>query len=190
LRRDWGDACTVRRHERIRYHPNPAASKERQYKHDTEVETPVIIALCVTAVALIGWLVVPRITHALAIQRDQQNREITASSAKDGRKRDFCAAIIAVRDSFNTTPNEKLVEMHQASTTRVRDECAAILNDIADTNRDGFHRSRDVYLSLTRDQIECRDWSKKVPLATPPARYELGRARLRQLLDELITYAK
>ena len=153
------------------------------------MEMPVVIALCVTAVALIGWLVVPRITHTLAIQRDRENREIATSSAKEARKRDFRATISAARDGFNTTPDDKLVDTHQSSTSRVRDECAAILNDIAEGLRDGFQRSRDAYLGLTRDQIENPDWGKKVPMAAVPLRYELGRARLRQLLDDLIEYA-
>jgi hypothetical protein len=141
-------------------------------------------------IALVGYLVVPRINHALAVWRDQRNRELAASSTKERRKREFIAAISALRDSFDTTPNEKLVDAHQASTVRVRDECALILDDIDETRRPGFQKSRDAYLSLTRDQIECRDWSKRVMFAIPDERYELGRARLRDLLNELIECAK
>jgi hypothetical protein len=156
------------------------------------METPVIIALCVTAVALLGWIVVPRIAHALSIRRDREAREHSAASAKDGRKRDFRAAIASVRDSFDqrTTSDDKLVQLHPVSVPRVRDECAAIFEDIADDQRAAFQASRDTYLSLTGGQIENRDWSKKVPPATPPARYTIGRARLQQLLDALIENAK
>ncbi len=153
------------------------------------METAVIVFLCGAVVTLVGWLIVPRITDSLAACRERKAREHSAANATEARKRQFRAAISAVRDGFNTTSDEKLVGAHEASTTRVRDECAAFVNDLADEKRIGFQTSRDAYLSLTRDQIECRDWNKKVPLATPPARYHLGRARLRQLLGELIEYA-
>jgi len=154
------------------------------------METALYIFCGTVVLTLIGWIVVTRNNHLLAIQRDRETRQHSVAAAKDGRKRDFRAAVSSVRDGFDTTPDDRLFETHQASVSRVRDECASIIDDIPEAGRDGFQRSRDAYLSLTRDHVENRDWSKKVPLATPPARYELGRARLRQLLEELIGCAK
>src|SRR5690242_17431631 len=55
-----------------------------------------------------------------------------------------------------------------------RGACAEILDDIEPSDRDRFQRSRDAYLSLTREQIENPDWSKKIRLAAVPLRYALG----------------
>jgi hypothetical protein len=160
--------------------------------NESVMQTSVAISISGLALTIIGWIVASRLNHSLAKKRENHARERSVATARNERKRNFRAIILSVRDSFGegTTPDEKLFELHQASTPRIRDARFAIQDDIPENQQTNFRSACEAYLSLTRDDIENRDWSKKVPLTTPPARYELGRARLRQLLDQILEHAK
>jgi len=145
-----------------------------------------------TVVGMVGWIVTSRNAHVLALQRDREARAHTASSAKETRKREFRASMSSIRDSFDerTVRDVTVIRTYQASRQRVRDECANILDVISAEHVAGFESARDEYLAMKNSDIENRDWSKKVPLATPPARLEIGRQKLRKLLEQLIEHAR
>ena len=167
---------------------------------------PIYVALALSCIAilltLIGWLVVPRITHALAIRREREAQERAAAEAKRARKQAFIAAITFLRDTVLAAKNSELIEAHNQSLPRFREECAKIEPDISD--KADFRTSREVYLSLTNEEIECPDQSEKPPPNEdrfgnyvagginwkPRCRYELGRQRIKVLLDRICEHAK
>jgi hypothetical protein len=123
----------------------------------------------------------------------------------ENRRIDFRAAISAMRETILASDNPNLVGAHQQSLPRVREECAKVEGDIWCSSHAAFTAAKKEYCNLTRDDIECRDRSQKPPpprdafgnycpgrtLAwEPPARYELGRERMRSLLDRLLDCAK
>jgi hypothetical protein len=108
-----------------------------------------------------------------------------------------------VRDGFQSTSDHKLMEVHQESVPRVREECAKVWEDIAEVHRAEFQTARDTYICLSPADIESPDHSQRPPgLADrfgsykpsvfawkPPPRYDIGRKRITELLDALIGYA-
>jgi hypothetical protein len=134
------------------------------------------------------------ITHSLAKGRERR-RDL------EKRKRDFRAAIASLRGNVLDAKDSELIKAYEQSLPRFRDECAKIEPDISDVG--DFGATRDAYLSLTGPDIECRDANQKRPpnkdqfgnyVARPgwqaPCRYELGRQRIKGLLDTMVDYAR
>ena len=159
------------------------------------------IAACIS-----GGFVVALINHYLAKRRerrrDQVVREHAAATTKEEEKRVFRAAITSLRDTVVAAKDRDLVEAHNQSLPRFRDECAKIEPEIPDAG--DFRTTRDAYRSLTGPDIECRDATQKPPPSKdqfgnyragsiawkPPCRYKLGRQRIKELLDRMCEHAK
>ena len=123
----------------------------------------------------------------------------------ENRRLGFRAAISAMRETILASDNSHLVDAHRQSLPRVREECARVEDDIWCSNRSVFMAAKTEYCNLAGDDIECPDHSQKPPPPTdafgnyspgatlfwrPPARYEMGRKRVRGILDRLIECAK
>lgn len=152
---------------------------------------------------LLGALLGALINHGFAVKRerrrDREAREHAASTAKEQRKRDFCLAIASLRDVILAVQDTELVEAHKQSLPRFREECAKVEPDVTDAF--GYKATRDEYLGITPPDIECPDRSQEPPPPRdqfgnykpqpgwqPPCRYNLGRQRLKTLLDTMINH--
>jgi hypothetical protein len=154
------------------------------------------------AMLFLGALIGGIIGHWLAKTRDSANRLHAAASAKEGRLRDFRAAISTIRDTVIAASDHELVGAFGTSLQPFREACAKIEADLSDVA--SFHRKRDAYLQLKKAEIECRDRDAKRPSMidvfgnynpalvswVPPPRYELGRNRIKELLDDLMDLTK
>jgi hypothetical protein len=150
--------------------------------------TPLQAILWTSAWAAVGWLV----GHHLAIGRDSRNRKHT-----------FRAHVSSLRDNILAGKDSSLVEAHEKSVPRFREECAKVESDISCFKRSAFKETQTAYCGLSRDEIENRDHSKKPPPNRdafgnyqpqigwkPPANYARGRERIRALLNDIIDCAK
>jgi len=177
------------------------------------MDTGIIISLLGVVVALIGWLVVPGINHQLSlkrerdaelrrIERDKEARQQAEADTKTGRKRDFTTVLNELQVAFQSAANGELIAKHVRSVEILSRAACKIEHDIS--NLPDFQRTLDTYLSLTASDIECRDQSAKPPPTTDargnfipganlgwqkPCRYDLGRKRIKELLDKLCELA-
>jgi hypothetical protein len=113
--------------------------------------------------------------------------------------------VLAVRGSLDDVHNRELVEAHAQSRSGIRVEAAKLREDTSNDKREDFDGAVSAYCALTREDIECRDRTLQPPAPKdrygnytpgrvlgwqPEARYELGRERLKKLLDKLLEYAQ
>lgn len=137
---------------------------------------PTELALWSAACGVFGWLIKSHF-----------------SSGRDYRKQNFRSALTNLRDQFSLVRDDLLVEAHAQSLPRVREESAKIRNDIGRRKWEALNSSVSNYSGLTKNDIENRD-----PKAKPsggsnqpsPANYPLGRARLCELLNEMLKHAE
>ena len=137
---------------------------------------PTELALWSTACGVFGWLLKSHF-----------------SSGRDLRKQSFHSAISDIRDRFGLVPNDLLVDAHAQSLPRIREECAKIRNDIGRRRWDALNGCVTIYSGLTKNDIENRDSSGKLPVDSnllPPANYSAGRARLGELLSEMLKHVE
>jgi hypothetical protein len=147
--------------------------------------------------ALLSWLIVPRITHAFAVKRDIENRRIAEAIAKEWRKRDFRSTIVSIRDEILSKKDGELVATHKESLPRFRELCAKIVADISDTA--AFQRTGDDYISLA---IERRgEKPRPKPSQDEDGNYSPGnilkqetprsynREEIKNLLEKIVSYA-
>ena len=133
---------------------------------------PAELALWSTACGVFGWLIKSHF-----------------SSGSDTRRQNFRSAIAGLRDQFGLVRDDLLVEAHAQSLPRIREESTRIRNDIGRRNWDGLNSCVSNYSGLTKNDIENRDLSRKLPSDAgqlPPANYALGRARLCELLNDML----
>lgn len=135
--------------------------------------------------------------HKLAIKRDQRRES-------QHRRRMFHDYIAVLHKTFSpeVTKGSDLVSVHEKSRTEFRSRCVSVEREIYDTHRDMFITSRDAYLAIPLQDIECRDETQKAtikndfgnfqskPYYKPPPNYELGRTNIRTLLETLIECSK
>jgi len=136
---------------------------------------PTELALWSTACGVFGWLIKSHF-----------------SSGTDLRKQSFRSAMLDIRDRFALVRDDLLVDAHAQSLSRIREECAKIRNDIGRRKWDELSASIAGYSGLTKNDIENRDLSLKMHSNSnqpPPPNYALGRARLTELLNEMIKQA-
>jgi len=98
-----------------------------------------------------------------------------------------------LRDQLSLVRDDLLVDAHAQSLPRIREECAKIRNDLGRRKWDTLNAAMTAYSGLTKNDIENRDLSAKVPLEPnqrPPANYSLGRTRLSELLSEMLKTAE
>lgn len=165
------------------------------------MQLTVVIFLCGAVVTLIGWIITTRNAHVLAIKRDAANRKLAQAAAVENRKREFRAAIASIKETVLGAQDYVRVEIHQQSLHRFVDECIKIEPDIADAK--AFAETKAEYLRLDRGDIECRDENAKRPpmtdkfgnynpgrfMRSPPCRYNIGREKIKRILDALIKAA-
>ena len=111
------------------------------------------------------------------------------SSGCEVRKQSFRSALADIRDRFNLVRDELLVEAHAQSLPRIREECSKIRNDVGRRKWDALNTAMTAYSGLTKNDIENRDLTLKLQPGfnqAPPANYALGRARLSELLNEML----
>ncbi|HTL17974.1 MAG TPA: hypothetical protein VL793_12100 [Patescibacteria group bacterium] len=132
------------------------------------------LGLWSTACAVFGWLIKSHF-----------------SSGSDLRKQNFRSAISSIRDQFGLVRDESLVDAHAQSLPRIREECSKIRNDLGRRRWDELNATVTTYSGLTKNDIENRDLAK-VPAGSghvPAPNYSLGRARLNELLSDLMKFA-
>ena len=133
------------------------------------------LALWSTACGIFGWLVKSHF-----------------SSGSSARKHNFQCAITSIREQFGLVRDDLLVEAHAQSLPRIREESGKIRNDIGRRKWEALNLCVSNYSGLTRNDIENRNLNGK-PLGAnqlPPADYALGRARLCELLEEMLKHAE
>lgn len=133
---------------------------------------PTELALWSAACGALGWLIKSHF-----------------SSGIEMRKRNFHDAILDIRDRFILVRDDLLVDAHAQSLPRIREECAKIRNDVGHRKREALNACMTAYSGLTKNEIENRDLSLKTPPGSaqlPPPNYSLGRARLNDLLNEML----
>jgi hypothetical protein len=132
---------------------------------------PTELALWSTACVVFGWLIKSHF-----------------SNGTDLRKQNFHAAIASIREQFNLVRDDLLVDAHAQSLPRVREECGKVRNDLGRRKWDALNLCVSNYSGLTKNDIENRDLNHKLPSPNqlPPANYALGRARLSELLNEMV----
>ncbi len=137
---------------------------------------PAELALWSAACGVFGWLIKSHF-----------------SSGCDLRKQSFCSSISTIRDQFGLVRDELLVDAHAQSLPRIREACSKIRNDLGRRRWDDLNAATAAYSGLTKNDIENRDLNFKVTPGSnqlPPANYSLGRARLTELLSEMIKHAE
>jgi hypothetical protein len=137
---------------------------------------PAELALWSLACGIFGWLIKSHFSSGIEL-----------------RKENFRSAIANLRDQFNLVRDELLVDAHAQSLPRVREECSKIRNDIGRRKWDSLNSVMTTYSGLTKNEIENRDLTGKVPRdghQLPPANYTTGRTRLKELLNELVKYTE
>jgi hypothetical protein len=111
------------------------------------------------------------------------------SSGSELRKPNFRSSISDIRDRFGLVRDESLVDAHAQSLSRIREECAKLRNDIGRRKWDALTAAMTAYSGLARNDIENRDLTRKLPPGsdpTPPANFPVGRAKLSELLNEML----
>jgi len=136
---------------------------------------PAELALWSAACAIFGWLLKSHF-----------------SSGRDLRVQNFRSAISNLRDQFTLVRDEFLVDAHAQSLSRIREECSRIRADLSRRGRDALNAAVTAYSGLTKNDIENRDLTGKAPAGSnqAPPNYSLGRARLNDLLNEMINSAE
>lgn len=137
---------------------------------------PTELALWTAACIIFGWLIKSHF-----------------SSGRELRKLNFRSAISNLRDQFSLVRDESLVDAHAQSLPRVREECSKLREDLGRRRWDELNAAVTTYSGLTKNDIENRDLSLKPGAGSnhPPApNYPLGRARISDLLSELIKLAE
>jgi hypothetical protein len=134
---------------------------------------PAELALWSTACVIFGWLIKSHF-----------------SSGREVRKQNFRAAICEIRDQFGLVRDELLVDAHARSLPRVREECSKIRNDLGPRKWDALNSAVTSYSGLTKNDIENRQFAIAGSHQPPPPNYSLGRARLTELLNELIRHGE
>ena len=137
---------------------------------------PAELALWSTACGVFGWLLKSHF-----------------SGGSDYRKQSFRSAIANLRDQFSLVKDEMLVEAHAQSLPRIREESAKIRNDLGRRKWEALNICVSNYSGLTKNDIENRDLHAQLasgPAHRPPANYTIGRARLCELLDEMVKQAE
>jgi hypothetical protein len=130
-------------------------------------------------------------------RHDREKRELAASDARTDRKRQFRANIKTLCE--NVVTDADLFRTHRCSLKPLREECAKIEADI--TDKGGFRKAVEAHCSLTQEQIEPRDQSRKPPskdahgnwISTPcgpPPDLEAGRKALRTSFDAICRFAE
>ncbi len=113
------------------------------------------------------------------------------SSGSELRKQNFRSAISNLRDQFNLVRDDLLVEAHAQSLPRIREESAKIRPDIARRKWDELNACVSNYSGLTKNDIENRNLkASSASNQPPPANYALGRARLCDLLEEMLKHVE
>ena len=137
---------------------------------------PLELALWSVACAVFGWLIKSHF-----------------SSGQELRKQNFRSAISNIRDQFGMVRDESLVDAHAQSLPRMREECSKIREDIGRRRWDDLNSVVTTYSGLTKNDIENRDHNLALARGSnqaPPANYSIGRARLNDLLNELIKFTE
>jgi hypothetical protein len=137
---------------------------------------PEELALWSTACGAFGWLLKSHF-----------------SRGTDIRKQNFRSAIANLRDQFGLVKDDMLVEAHAQSLPRIREESAKIRNDVGRRRWEALNGCVSNYSGLTKNDIENRDLNLKLASGSsqlPPANYPLGRARLCELLDEMLKHVE
>jgi hypothetical protein len=137
---------------------------------------PTELALWSSACGVFGWLIKSHF-----------------SSGGEIRKQNFRSAMSDIRDRFGLVRDDLLVDAHAQSLPRIREECAKVRNDIGRRRWDTLNAAMTTYSGLRKNDIENRDLNAKMKPGseqTPPANYSLGRARLSELLNEMIKHAE
>jgi hypothetical protein len=124
---------------------------------------------------------------------------------RDNRLRAFRAYVFSLRGSFDDIQDHELVAAHVKSRSELRTEAAKIREDIPSDKWADFDRTVSDYCNIGSEDIECRDRTQKRPGLldssgnyapgralswVPPARYQLGRMRIKELLNKIIEYAE
>jgi hypothetical protein len=137
---------------------------------------PAELALWSAACAIFGWLLKSHF-----------------SSGREVRLQNFRSAISNLRDQFSLVRDELLVDAHAQSLPRIREECSKIRADLGARRWDALNSVVNTYSGLTKNDIENRDLTGKVLAGSnqpPPANYSIGRARVNDLLNQLIKIAE
>lgn len=137
---------------------------------------PLELALWSAACIVFGWLIKSHFSGGTQL-----------------RKQNFRAAISNLRDQFGLVRDELLVEAHAQSLPRIREETAKIRNDLGRRRWEGLNGCVSNYSGLTKNEIENRNLNGKLPPGAdqlPQANYSLGRARLCELLGEMLRHAE
>jgi hypothetical protein len=137
---------------------------------------PAELALWSAACGVFGWLIKSHFSSGIEL-----------------RKQNFRSAITSIRDQYNLVRDESLVDAHAQSLPRIREECSKIRSDVGRRRWDSLNSAMTTYSGLTKNEIENRDFSFKAPPGSnqaAPANYSAGRARLSELLNELLRYAE
>jgi hypothetical protein len=137
---------------------------------------PMELALWSTACGVFGWLIKSHF-----------------SSGSEARKQNFRSAIANIREQFSLVRDDSLVDAHAQSLPQIREETAKIRNDIGRRKWDALNHCVSDYSGLTKNDIENRDPNRKAnssPDQLPPANYPLGRARLCELLGEMLKFVE
>jgi hypothetical protein len=137
---------------------------------------PTELALWSVACVVFGWLIKSHF-----------------SSGKELRLQNFRSAISDIRDRFSLVGDDLLVDAHAQSLPRIREECAKLRNDVGHRKWDALNSCMATYSGLRKNDIENRDLSVKMTSGSnqaPPPNYSLGRARLGELLNEMLKHAE
>jgi hypothetical protein len=134
------------------------------------------LALWSVACVIFGWLIKSHFSSGCEI-----------------RKQNFRSALADIRERFNLVRDELLVDAHAQSLPRVREECGKIRNDVGRRKWDAINAAMTTYSGLTKNDIENRDLTLRMHPGSnqlPPANYSLGRARLSDLLNEMLKHVE
>jgi hypothetical protein len=137
---------------------------------------PTELALWSIACVVFGWLIKSHF-----------------SSGTEARKQQFCSAISNLRDQFGLVRDDLLVDAHAQSLSRIREEAAKIRSDIGRRKWDALNSCVSSYSGLTKNDIENRDHKANMAPGSdpvPPPNYALGRARICELLNEMLKQAE
>jgi hypothetical protein len=134
------------------------------------------LALWSTACGVFGWLLKSHFSSGIEL-----------------RKQNFRSAISTIRDQFSLVRDELLVDAHAQSLPRIREACSKIQNDLGRRKWNDLSAVTTTYSGLTKNDIENRNLNLKATPGSnqpPPANFSLGRARLTELLSEMIKHAE
>jgi hypothetical protein len=134
---------------------------------------PTELALWSAACAIFGWLLKSHF-----------------SGGRELRLQSFRSAISNLRDQFSLVRDDLLVDAHAQSLPRIREACSKIRTDLGRRRWDDLNATVTTYSGLTKNDIENRDLTGKVSGQPPPPNYSMGRARVNDLLNQLVKLAE